>query len=104
MVGGAVLVDGVPVDRSPAAVDPVTPVTESRLDRLVPGATAAVLPDLASAPSGNGVGPQSRRVLFVDASTDADLDAAAAAVSGSVPRGWPPGRPGWPPLWPAGGL
>ncbi len=80
VVGGAVLVDGIPVDRSPAAVDPVTPVTESRLDRLVPGATAGVLPDLASAPSVNGVGSQSPRVLFVDASTDADLDAAAADV------------------------
>jgi uncharacterized protein YgbK (DUF1537 family) len=33
-----------------------------------------------SAPTGNGVGSQGARVLFVDASTDADLDAAAAGV------------------------
>lgn len=80
VVGGVVLVDGVPVDRTHAAIDPITPVTESRLDRLVPGAIAAVLPDLASAPEGNGVGLQGERVLFVDASTDADLDVAAAGV------------------------
>jgi uncharacterized protein YgbK (DUF1537 family) len=80
VVGGAVLVDGVPVDRSPAAIDPITPVAQSRLGELVPGATAAVLADLASAPTGNGVGSQGSQVLFVDASTDADLDAAAAGV------------------------
>jgi uncharacterized protein YgbK (DUF1537 family) len=80
VVEGAILVDGIPVDRSPAAIDPITPVTESRLDRLVPGATAAVLPDLTSAPPGNGAGSQGPRVLFVDASTGADLDAAAAGV------------------------
>jgi D-threonate/D-erythronate kinase len=80
VVGGVVLVDGIPLDRSPAAIDPITPVAESRLDRLVPGATAALLPDLAFGPAGNGVGSQASRVLFVDASTDADLDAAAAGV------------------------
>jgi uncharacterized protein YgbK (DUF1537 family) len=80
VVGGAILVDGIPLDRSAAAIDPITPVAQSRLDRLVPGATAAVLPDLTSAPGGNGVGSQGPGVVFVDASTDADLDAAAAAV------------------------
>ena len=33
-------VDGVPVARTAAAADPVTPVVDSRLDRLVPGAAA----------------------------------------------------------------
>jgi D-threonate/D-erythronate kinase len=80
VVGGVVLVDGLPVDRSPAGSDPITPVAQSRLDRLVPGAIAALLPDLASGPAGNGVGSQAPRVVFVDASTDADLDAVAAGV------------------------
>jgi uncharacterized protein YgbK (DUF1537 family) len=80
VVGGVVLVDGLPVDRSPAAIDPITPVGESRLDRLVPGATAALPPDLAPVPAGNGAGSRGHRVLFVDASTDADLDVAAAGV------------------------
>ena len=80
VVGGVVLVDGIPVDRSPAAIDPITPVAESRVDRLVPGATAGLPPDLVSAPAGNGAGRQGGKVLFVDASTDADLDAAAAGV------------------------
>ena len=94
VVGGAVLVDGVPVHRTHAAIDPITPVTESRLDRLVPGAIAAALPDLACPPEGNGIGLQRRRVLFVDASSDADLDAAAAAVSGLGSQGVAAGSAG----------
>jgi uncharacterized protein YgbK (DUF1537 family) len=94
VAGGAVLVDGIPLDRSPAATDPITPVLESRLDRLVPGATAAALPDLLSAPAGNGVGAQGPRVLFVDASTDADLDVAAAGVDRLGPQGVAAGSAG----------
>jgi D-threonate/D-erythronate kinase len=94
VVGGEVLVDGIPVDRSPAAIDPITPVAESRLDGLVPGATAGLLPDLASAPAGNGAGSQGPRVLFVDASTDADLDAAAAGLDRLGSRGVAAGSAG----------
>jgi uncharacterized protein YgbK (DUF1537 family) len=94
VVGGVVLVDGIPVDRSPAAIDHITPVAESRLDRLVPGATAAPLPDLASAPVANGVGSPGPRVLFVDASTDVDLDAAAAGVDRLGPQGVAAGSAG----------
>ena len=94
VVRGAVLVDGVSVHRTTAAMDPITPVTESRLDRLVPGAIAAVLPDLACTAEGNGIGLQGRRVLFVDASSDADLDVAAAAVSGLGSQGVAAGSAG----------
>jgi uncharacterized protein YgbK (DUF1537 family) len=94
VVGGAVLVDGLPVDRGPAANDPITPVSESRLDTLVPGATAAVLPDLASPPGRTGVRSQGPRVRFVDASTDADLDAAAAGVARLGCRGVAAGSAG----------
>src|SRR5439155_1265319 len=76
------------------AIDPITPVAESRLDRLIPGAAAAVLPELASAPAGNGVGWQGPRVLFVDAKTDADLDAVAAGVDRLGPQGVPAGCAG----------
>ena len=41
VVGGEVLVGGVPLARTAAAVDAVTPVVDSRLDRLVPGAVPA---------------------------------------------------------------
>jgi uncharacterized protein YgbK (DUF1537 family) len=88
VAGGEVLVDGIPLHRSAAAIDPLTPVAESRLERLVPHVSG---------------------VLFVDASTDADLDAVAAGVDALGPRGvaagsaglaaalarrWSPGRAG----------
>jgi uncharacterized protein YgbK (DUF1537 family) len=94
VVGGAVLVDGIPVHRSAAGVDPVTPVEDSRLDRLVPGATAGLLPDLVPSPVGNGAGWRGPDVLFVDATTDADLDDAAAAVHRLGPEGVAAGSAG----------
>jgi uncharacterized protein YgbK (DUF1537 family) len=87
VVGGQVLVDGVPLARTAAAADPVTPVVDSRLDRLVPGATAGVLPDLGSAPDPGRVGRNAVRVVFVDASTDADLGAIAAGLDRLGPQG-----------------
>lgn len=70
VVAGRVLVDGVLLERSAAATDPVTPVTDSRLDRLVPGSTAVTLADLTAA------GP----LVHVDAADDADLAAIAAGI------------------------
>jgi D-threonate/D-erythronate kinase len=82
VAGGEVLVAGVPVAATAAATDPVTPVLDSRLDRLVPGALATTLPTLGAGPdrrNGTGDGDDAH-VLFVDATTDADLDAVAACV------------------------
>jgi len=93
VAGGQVLVDGVPVARSPAGVDPVTPVTESRLDRLVPDATAVTLPDL-SALSVDGLGVPAETTVYVDASTDDDLAELAVAVGRLGPRGVPVGSAG----------
>jgi D-threonate/D-erythronate kinase len=76
VVGGVVLVGGVPLARTAAAVDAVTPVVDSRLDRLVPGAVAGFAAGLDRGPGRRHDG----RVTFVDAATNADLDAIAACV------------------------
>jgi D-threonate/D-erythronate kinase len=76
VVGGEVLVGGVPLARTAAAADAVTPVVDSRLDRLVPGAVAATATGLDRGPGRRHDG----RVTFVDAATNADLDAIAACV------------------------
>ena len=68
VVGGTVLVDGVPLAHTAAADDPVTPVTESRLDVLLPG---AVLADPLDVLAGR---PDLDNDQFVcDAATDDDL-------------------------------
>jgi D-threonate/D-erythronate kinase len=79
VVDGQVLVDSVPVAGSAAAVDPVTPVVDSRLAYLVPGAAATTLAELRSRPPGR-IGMGDARITFVDAATDADLAAIAACV------------------------
>jgi uncharacterized protein YgbK (DUF1537 family) len=94
VVGGTVLVHGIPLTDSSAAADPITPVVESRLDRLVPGATGWVLSDLRSAATGDGVGREAARVVFVDASTDAQLDDIAAALDRLGPQGVAAGAAG----------
>jgi uncharacterized protein YgbK (DUF1537 family) len=86
VVGGVVRVDGLPLSRTAAAGDPITPVVESRLDRLVPGATAVAPADLVSAPTGGDVGSDGARLVFVDASSDADLDGIAAGLDRLGPR------------------
>jgi D-threonate/D-erythronate kinase len=86
VVGGQVLVDGVPVACTAAATDPVTPVVDSRLDRLVPGSTATTLPDLDLLPEPSHGNRKETRVVFVDAATDADL----AAIASSIDRLGPP--------------
>jgi uncharacterized protein YgbK (DUF1537 family) len=84
VVDGQVFVDGVPVAESASAVDPVTPVVDSRLGHLVPGATATTLDGLRSRQPGQA-DTSDARVTFVDATTDADLAAIAACVDGLGP-------------------
>jgi D-threonate/D-erythronate kinase len=86
VVEGVVRVDGRSSSSAAVAADPITPVVESRLDRLVPGATAAVPADLGSAQARDAVGSDRARVVFVDASTDADLDDIAAGLDRLGPR------------------
>jgi uncharacterized protein YgbK (DUF1537 family) len=88
VVGGELRVGDVPVTRTAAAADPVTPVRESRLERLVPGAVATTPGGLAAAAGGPA------RVLFTDAATDADLDAVADAVHRLGPGGVAAGSAG----------
>lgn len=68
---GAVLVEGVPVEQSPAGQDPVSPVREGDLTRLVPGAVGVPVDEL---------GRRTDPILVVDAEDDADLDRLAAAL------------------------
>jgi uncharacterized protein YgbK (DUF1537 family) len=83
IVDGEVLVHGVPVARTAAATDPVTPVVDSRLERLIPGAAATTLSVLGSASDlRHGDAPP---IAIVDATTDADLDAIAARLDGLGP-------------------
>ena len=88
---GHVFVHGVPVHRSAAGDDPVTPVTESDLRVLVPGAALAAGDDLAAA-----IREASRRsdVVVVDARDQADLDRVADAVAAIGPDAVPVGSAG----------
>lgn len=70
VVDGVVYVHGTALADSPAGVDPVTPVRDSRVLHLVP---AAVRDATAVGPRGG--------ILAADAETEADLDALAMAVS-----------------------
>jgi D-threonate/D-erythronate kinase len=63
-----VLVDGIPVSDTAAADDPVTPVAESRLDVLLPGAVLANPIDLLT-----GSAARSDDLLVFDAATVDDL-------------------------------
>jgi uncharacterized protein YgbK (DUF1537 family) len=94
VAGGVVRVGGMPLSSTAAAADPITPVLESRLDRLVPGATAAVPAGSRSAPAGSDLGSDGARLVFVDASTDADLDDIAAGLDELGPRGVAAGSAG----------
>jgi D-threonate/D-erythronate kinase len=94
VVGGQVLIDGVPVARTAAAADPVTPVLDSRLERLVPGATATTLADLGTDRDQEHRDRNDARIEFVDAATDADLAAIAACVDGLGPAWVPAGSAG----------
>jgi uncharacterized protein YgbK (DUF1537 family) len=84
VVDGVVVVHGVPVADTAAAVDPVTPVTESRLDVLLPGAVQAAVPDLLRLLRPEA--PSRPELLVVDATTDDDLDRLAEALEAAGSR------------------
>jgi uncharacterized protein YgbK (DUF1537 family) len=94
VVGGQVLVDGIPVDRTAAAADPVMPVLDSRLERLVPGAAATTLADLDTDRDPEGRRRDDARIAIVDAATDADLAAVAACADRLGPAWVPAGSAG----------
>ena len=72
---GRVLVNGIPLEQTPTANDPVTPRSTGDL--------TTILPDARCGTSGQ-IGTVSR--LILDAATDADLDHIAAALSASGPE------------------
>ena len=74
VVGGSVLVDGIPVAQTAAGTDPVTPRAVSHLAAVIAGSTHGTLDQLGTEP-----------VLVVDASTDAELDAIAREGSAAGP-------------------
>lgn len=88
---GHVLVHGVPVHASAAGDDPVTPVTQSDLRALVPGAALAVGDDLVAAIREASLHSD---VVVVDARDQADLDRIAAAVAEIGPDAIPVGSAG----------
>ncbi|KRF35954.1 four-carbon acid sugar kinase family protein [Nocardioides sp. Soil805] len=106
VVDGVVLVDGAPVHEGAAGRDPVTPVTESDLTRLLPGSVRVDADgDLAAALRTAGA---SHDVVVVDARDAADVERVAAAVAdvgpdalpvgsaglaGALARAWRPDRP-----------
>ncbi len=74
---GQILVEGRPVHQSVARVDPVTPMTRSRLDRIIKGAIRANVDELESRCGGR---------LICDAESNDDLDGLAAALLRIGPR------------------
>ena len=72
---GRVLVNGIPLEQTPTANDPVAPRSTGDL--------TTILPDARCGTSGQ-IGTVSR--LILDAATDADLDHIAAALSTSGPE------------------
>jgi len=107
VVGGRVLVGGLPLAHAAAATDPVAPVRETRVDRLVPSAVTVDLPGLRSAFELRRVGRDGPELVSVDAATDDDLAAIAAeldrlgpaavaagsaGLAGALARQWSAGR------------
>ncbi|TGN63656.1 four-carbon acid sugar kinase family protein [Nocardioides eburneiflavus] len=88
---GHVLVHGAPVHHGAAGEDPVTPVTESDLRVLVPGAVLVDGEDLTAAIREAG---ERGEVVVVDARDQADLDRIAAAVAEIGPDAVPVGSAG----------
>lgn len=82
VVDGRVLVSGVPLEQSAAAHDPVTPVHESLLTRLVPGSVRTTVEALAAGlpavPSARSASPKA--VFVTDAESEADLDMLAVVL------------------------
>lgn len=72
--GGIALLDGIPLHRTSFAGDPLDPVTESSVPRIIGRQTASAV---AVVPRGSAIPPQAgsgRGILVFDAETDADLE------------------------------
>jgi uncharacterized protein YgbK (DUF1537 family) len=79
---GVLRVDGTPVARSAAGRDPVTPVRESDLTRLLPGAVRVPSGDDAKAFAARlADAGRDGATVVVDATEDAELEHLAAAVA-----------------------
>jgi uncharacterized protein YgbK (DUF1537 family) len=79
VAGGVVLVEGVPVAVSAAGADPLTPVTDSVLERIIPG--SLWVPSTSEVSSRRG----SDRFI-VDSRSNGDLAAVAAMIDRLGPR------------------
>ena len=92
VVDGVVLVDGTPVHEGAAGRDPVTPVTESDLTRLLPGSVRVpATGDLETALREAGA---THDVVVVDARDEHDVRRLAAAVASIGPDALPVGSAG----------
>jgi len=89
---GHALVAGVPIHRGPAGRDPVTPVPESDLRRLVPGAVSVA----ADEPLAGTIRDAGRDhdVVVVDARDQSDLERLARAIVEVGPDAVPVGSAG----------
>lgn len=83
VVGGRLLVDGVPVDETPIRMDPVTPVTASAVADILPGSTDLVGPFDREQLKGaiESIRGSASMMLTIDASTDDDLRIIAEVAS-----------------------
>ncbi|UVI36833.1 four-carbon acid sugar kinase family protein [Brevibacterium spongiae] len=83
VVGGRLLVDGVPVDETAIRTDPVTPVTTSAVADILPGSTVLVGPLDREQLKGaiESIRGSASMSLTVDASTDDDLRIIAEVAS-----------------------
>jgi uncharacterized protein YgbK (DUF1537 family) len=89
---GVVLVEGLPVHEGAAGRDPVTPVTESDLTRVLPGSVRVPAgQDLTAALREAGA---HHDVVVVDARDEADIERLAAAVATVGPNALPVGSAG----------
>ncbi|MCK1798041.1 four-carbon acid sugar kinase family protein [Streptomyces sp. XM4193] len=95
VVRGRLLVRDVPVSRSPAGRDPVTPVTLDALTELVPGAVGlGTFPTAAQWAAALEEAGRRAPVVAVDARTDEELARLAEAVDLLGPRVVPAGSAG----------
>lgn len=88
VTGGEVLVDGLPVAATDAALDPVTPVLVSDLGRLIPGSRLVAIDELLSMPAALG------GCVHVDAGSNDDLAILARAIDQIGARAIPVGSAG----------
>ena len=96
VTGGAVRVNGDPLEAGPTGQDPVTPVRTSVLSDLVPGAVRVDSAGLTAAELAQRLRNAAHQasVLTVDAGTEADLGTIAEAVALVGPQAVPAGSAG----------